>query len=619
MKRKWIFTLFFLSAVIGWSAGGCYGQDPVYRLGVPKGYTTPSYENVFNALGQKGLKVGDNLKIVPIDLNDFQTKTGRERIRRQIAQQCDLFFTTGDHLGIIIDLEIQSPLLFIAITGPQSKLPQSMQANATGVYRGSAAAIFKQSAHMLPEDQRRQLGLVYFQGSKLASLVHKYIEICEKLGIDLVVKEYDDREDIERVMRQFKAEGVGGIVLFPPAARKGELAELVKWQNRLKLPIIGQIKDQIEQGLLGGPTVDEKNNITTIANYAAKILRGRNPSQLLIKYYSSVYIVNLSTVSRLGIKIPQETIDQAEIVGLATPTKARKEKSKPLVSGNYVIGSPINITPATTLARVVRELGARGYVEGKNLRTVQVDLKESDDPRKKRQIVDRINRETDLFFTTGKNLPLLIQLQGLKTPVCFNATKETAAIIPEHLKGNFTGVVRASLGSIIEKSQRMMLGAKGMAILARSGSSLLLSMSRYRQIAGKYGVTIEFRPFSATAEIGPAMVELQRNNDFIMLFPASITLEDLAEIVLWQNLLRFPVLSQSRSYIEAGLLGGPVLDLEKVTPKLTEYMDKLLQGRNPATLPIYYYPEKYFINLRTVRILQQDIPAEITAHAEIVR
>ena len=62
-----------------------------------------------------------------------------------------------------------------------------------------------------------------------------------------------------------------------------------------------------------------------------------------------------------------------------------------------------------------------------------------------------------------------------------------------------------------------------------------------------------------------------------------------------------------------------MLDLEKVTPKLTEYMDKLLQGRNPATLPIYYYPEKYVINLRTVRILQQDIPAEITAHAEIVR
>ena len=158
-----------------------------------------------------------------------------------------------------------------------------------------------------------------------------------------------------------------------------------------------------------------------------------------------------------------------------------------------------------------------------------------------------------------------------------------------------------------------------MAILARAGIGLQQSLDRYRRIADKYGVVIDFRPIYTTDEIGPAMQELQRNNDFVMLFPSSVTPDDLVAIVNWQNRLRFPVLSQSQSYIEAGLLGGPALDLDKVAPKLAEYMDNLLQGRDPAKLPIYYYPEKYVINLRAASILRQEIPAEITAQAEIIR
>ena len=326
-------------------------------------------------------------------------------------------------------------------------------------------------------------------------------------------------------------------------------------------------------------------------------------------------------MSALGIDIPQEIIDQAEIVGFTAGKRMRSgdTTAQELVVGNYVIGVPKRSMPPMTLAPVIRALAVRGYVEGKNLRLVQIDLSQVDDPHKQQMIVDRLTAETDIFFATGKELPELILLEDLKTPVCFISTQETAATIPAHLKNNFTGVVRASFGSIIEMSQRMMRGAKRMAILARAGIGLQQSLDRYRRIADKYGVVIDFRPIYTTDEIGPAMQELQRNNDFVMLFPSSVTPDDLVAIVNWQNHLRFPVLSQSQSYIEAGLLGGPALDLDKVAPKLAEYMDNLLQGRDPAKLPIYYYPEKYVINLRAASILRQEIPAEITAQAEIIR
>ena len=158
-----------------------------------------------------------------------------------------------------------------------------------------------------------------------------------------------------------------------------------------------------------------------------------------------------------------------------------------------------------------------------------------------------------------------------------------------------------------------------MGMLARTKTDINRLIDRYRKVAAQFGITIELRQFSAAAEIGPAMLELQKNSDFVVLFSSPFIPEDLAEIVYWQNRLQLPVLSQFKSHIRAGLLGGLVVDEEKVAPKLAEYMDKLLQGRNPATLPIYYYPERYVINLRTVSILQLDIPAEITVQAEIIR
>jgi ABC-type uncharacterized transport system substrate-binding protein len=617
MQWRQIFFLLLISAVVGIASAG-RAQDTVYRLGIPKGFNAPGYKQLFSALEQKKFVINDNLKIVPIDLDDYQTEAGKERIRREIAEQCDLFFTTGDHLGIILDVEIQSPLLFVGFKGPKhEELPPAMQANATGIYRGSTTKVFIQSVQLLPEDQRKNLGLIYFRGSKLETLVPKYQQASEELGIALVVKDFSGKEDIERVMREFKAEGVSGIVLFPPAARQEELAELIFWQNRLKMPIIGQTRSYIELGLLGGPTIDYKILSPSLADYAVKIFEGRNPGQLPIKYISDEYVVNLSTVSVLGIKIPQEVVDQAEIVGIATQAKPRQEDMKPLVSGNYVIGMPIGL-PSPTKGSLINSLVKRGYVEGENLVIVKYDLKGSSDPQKQQKARELIST-AGVIFAPGNILPSLIHLPGFETPVCFIATKETAAIIPSHLKNNYTGVIRASMNSIIEMSQQMMRGAKRMGMLARADSNLHRLIGSYQKIADDYGITIEFRLFASEEEIGPAMQEMKLTNDFILLFPPSITPADLAEVVKWQNRLRFPVLSQFKNHIEAGVLGGPVVDLRKVTPKVAEYMDRLLQGRDPASLPIYYFPEKYVINLRAANILQLDIPDSITLQAEIIR
>ncbi len=609
------FLLVTAFSVLFFSVGPVWAKT--YRLGVPKGYTAPTYNKLFESLREKGFVPGENLMIVPIDLTSFKTEAGKKRIRHEIAEQCDIFFTTGANLQIIFEVEPKTPLLFRGTYSPQSSIPLTMKANTTGFYWESTTTMFKRTVQLLPTDQRKKLGITFYKGSSLVSRVSRYNESCKKLGIDLVVKSYQGKEDIERVMREFKNEGVTGITLLPAATRKGELAELIKWQNHLKLPLLGQVKSHIEKGVFGGPAVDYELVTPKLAEYTIKLLLGRKPSQLPINFLSRKFIINLNTVNILEINIPQDVIDQAEIVGLASQKQPEKVDLPPLVPGNFVVGTAKNI-PNPTLPLLVNALAEWGYVEGKNLRVALIDLNGIGDPQQSRQIAKRIAAETDVFFASGNILARLLQLSNLNTPVCFISTKEIADNIPTSIQHNFTGVIRDSNVSIIEMALKMIPRAKKIGFLAQSESNLHTTFKKLGEIAEIFGLTLESRIYSTPAEIGPAMQELQQYSDFVLLFPPSIKPDDLSEIVKLQNQLLLPVVAQMKNQIKAGLLGGPVVDFEVVLPKLAEFIHKIFHGRKPDKLPIHYTQGKYVINLRAANIINAIIPDEITAVAEII-
>jgi len=620
MRLISIFAVFVLSCLAGLPGSvQALPAAKVYRLGVPLlSHDAPPYKWLLAGLEKKGLVVGKNLQVVSIDLRGYQGESGREKIRQALADKCDLFFAGGDSLEILYRVEPHSPVLFINVAGPERMVPLPMRMNTTGVRIGTESGIFEQAIEMLPHGHRRKLGLIFFTGSKIALMASGFKRTCEQLRYELVVKEYAAKDNIASVMQDFKAEGVSGVVLFPPAYREGELEELIRWQNELKLPIISLIKQDVVKGLFGGPTINDKAVKPTLTEYAAKILQGRSPSQLPIKYFSPEYVVNLAAASRLGVEVPAEVASRAEIVGLARFAVQEEVAVPPLVPGNFVVGLSQD-TAVSSSGRFFKELAKRGYVQGQNLQVKQFDLDAAGDPVKQRQIARRLAAETDIVFANGSVLPAFAGLPELKTPVCFVSTKETAAAIPAGLRHNFTGVIRASFGSIIESVQQIIPGAKRVVMVGRPGSKLAKVVQRHQRTAKTYGVTLDYRLFADKAEIGPLMRELQENNDAMLLYSPGVSDACIAEIIKWQNTLRFPVLAQFERHVRAGLLAGMVVDMEKVAPKLAEYADKLLQGRAPDQLPYYYYSGKLVVNLRTASKLQLDIPVEITSRAEIYR
>ena len=156
-------------------------------------------------------------------------------------------------------------------------------------------------------------------------------------------------------------------------------------------------------------------------------------------------------------------------------------------------------------------------------------------------------------------------------------------------------------------------------MLGSAGSKLPVAVEPYRRVAEGYGVAIDFRLFTDKSEIGPLMRELQVDSGAMLLFSPGITKDALSEIVNWQNRLGFPVLGHFESEVRAGLLAGIVIDIDKASPKLAEYIDKLLQGRSAQQLPDFYYSGKMVINLRSASMLRIDISPEVTLLAEIIR
>ncbi len=419
-------------------------------------------------------------------------------------------------------------------------------------------------------------------------------------------------------MQAFKTEGVGGVMLLPPSYREGELDELIACQHKLKLPLLSIIKQDVEKGLFGGPAITKKMVKPCLADYAAKILQGRSPSQLPIKFFSPEYVVNLATASKLGIAVPAEVVSRAEIVGMATVAAEQEAATMPLVHGNYVLGISKD-TAVPSIKRFLKEFAKRGYVQGKNLSVKQYDLDAGNNRQKQREIAERLAAETNVIFANGSALPSFINLPDLKTPVCFVSTKETAATIPADRKHNFTGVVRASFVSIIQSAKKLIPGLKKVVMIGSPGSNLEETINRHRQTAEPHDVTLDYRLFGNKSEIGPLMRELQKSHDAMLLYSPGVDDASVAEIIKWQNRLGFPVLAQFERHVQAGLLAGLVVDMDKVSPKLAEYADKLLQGRTPDQLPLYYYSGKMIINLRTASKLRLDIPAEVTSQAEIIR
>lgn len=105
------------------------------------------------------------------------------------------------------------------------------------------------------------------------------------------------------------------VMLYPDDAFAVNISRIAELATANRLPVLSFHRADVRAGLLlsSGPGVGE--GLWRAAGYAAKILRGAQPSELPVGVpYQTDLAINLQTAHAIGLSIPEPVITEANVV-----------------------------------------------------------------------------------------------------------------------------------------------------------------------------------------------------------------------------------------------------------------------------------------------------------------
>lgn len=311
-----------MTVLLGMMIIACGKQENIKKIGITQivehSALDKAREGFINALSDGGYKEGENLKI------EYQNAQGDQAIAQSIAES----FVSGkkDLILAIATPTAQAaynatkdiPILITAVTDPvQAGLAKTLNKSETNVTGTSdATPIDKQFAlirELLPESKK--VGIVY-NTSELNSEVQvaQAKVIAQKYGLELVVKGVTAVNELAQVLDVLLKEVD---VLYTPTDNLIVSATplVVKKSLENKVPLIGCIEDQINQGALATETIDYYKLGYQTGEVAIRILKGEKPNDISINTLEKTdLMINEKTAKALGITIPETILKRAKNV-----------------------------------------------------------------------------------------------------------------------------------------------------------------------------------------------------------------------------------------------------------------------------------------------------------------
>ena len=188
--------------------------------------------------------------------------------------------------------------------------------------------------------------------------------------------------------------------------------------------------------------------------------------------------------------------------------------------------------------------------------------------------------------------------------------------------GQFTGVSTAGVETVVKfvellKTVMPALRRLGFLDSTTPGSTMVDSI---RRSALHYSVEVGFARADRREEIEPALARLAKQGMQALAIPPSpLPTEARKEILQFAAGQRWPVISGTRLWVEAGALLSYSADSEAQWRRAAYYVDRILRGAKPGDLPIEL-PATFEmgVNLKTAKALGITLPPEILVRATLV-
>jgi len=267
-----------------------------------------------------------------------------------------------------------------------------------------------------------------------------------------------------------------------------------------------------------------------------------------------------------------------------------------------------------------------GYVEGKNL---IIEFRYGDDAigRVPELAADLERLPVDLIVAQGAAVEVIGKLK-LKTPVVYvfsgdpvsAGLAESLARPPRGMTG-LTFMAAEFNGKRLELLREFIPGLRRVAIIANPEHPGEEIERRDSEEAGqRLGLVTDFFATRNAKELDEAFAKISTMPvQAISVFADGFAIQNRQKIIAFANDHRVPVISGWAIFAQSGALCTYGPRLAESYRRLAYYVDRVLKGANPSTLPIER-PTKFelIINARTAKALNIAIPQSVLLRADQV-
>jgi len=289
-----------------------------------------------------------------------------------------------------------------------------------------------------------------------------------------------------------------------------------------------------------------------------------------------------------------------------------------LMTTTPVAASHIVVAFADTL----RELG---YVEGKNL-VLEYRWAEGKRENLARMAADLVEQKVDVIVASSQGPALAAKRATTTIPIVMvNATDPVEVGLVASLArpgGNVTGLSQQLTPEIRAKQVQLLkeVRPRSSRVAVLHSPATTVGLREYEAAGRALQVRIQFVEISGAGDLERAFAAMARDHVDALLVPGDTLLfTERRRLALLAREHRLAGLYSNREFPEAGGLMSYSARLSEQFRRAAVYVDRILHGASPATLPVES-PNQYelVINLTTAKALGVTIPQTLLLRADQV-
>jgi putative tryptophan/tyrosine transport system substrate-binding protein len=309
------------------------------------------------------------------------------------------------------------------------------------------------------------------------------------------------------------------------------------------------------------------------------------------------------------------------------PLAARAQQQPPKLPTVGFLGSITLANQSRQVAAFVQRLHELGWSEGRNL-AIEYRWTEGRPERVAASASEFVNLKVDVIVSGGGTTTALAAKEATKSiPIVFIDVADPidSKLVASLAKpgGNITGLSNQQVdlaGKRIEILRELIPSLHRLGLIGNIGNpAAALDRREVAAAAEKLGLEFVTPEFRRAEDLVPAFEALKGRADALLVTGDPLTGTNRVRIITLALAARLPTMYPFRIWVDGGGLISYGANQEDEYRHGAEYVDKILRGTNPGTIPVEQPTEfDLAINLTTAYALGLTIPGSLRVRADEV-